>query len=124
MSDVAEAPARILNKAEILAAPDKKTVRVHVPEWGGEVEIATMTGFARDRFEASIVGKNGGVNTINIRAKLAAATIVDAEGELLFKEDDVLKLGNKSAAALERVFIASQKLNRITSDDVEKLAGN
>lgn len=119
-----EAPEKLLTKDEILNASDKKSVRVSVPEWGGQVTIATMSGFARDRFEASIVGKNGGVNTINIRAKLAAATIVDENGDLLFKEEDVIKLGNKSAAALERVFAASQKLNRITSDDVEQLAKN
>ncbi len=113
-----------LNREQILKAADKNTVIVDVPEWGGEVIVATMSGFARDRFEASVVGKNGGVNTINIRAKLAANTLVDEKGELLFTEDDIAKLGNKSAAALERVFAASQKLNLISSKDVEDLAKN
>ena len=83
-----------------------------------------MSGFARDRFEAGITGKNGGMNMQNIRAKLAAATIVDEEGKLLFDENDIIKLGNKSCAALDRVFAAAQRLNLITNSDVEDLAKN
>jgi len=114
----------ILTKNDILKADDTQTVTVSVPEWGGDVIISSMTGFARDQFEASLVGKNGGQNISNIRAKLAAATIVDEKGNLMFSEKDLAKLGSKSAAALDRVFEAAQKLNRITEQDVEDLAGN
>ena len=113
-----------LTKQQILDAADTKTEEVEVPEWGGNVRIQTMTGYARDAFESSITGKNGGVNTVNIRAKLVAACIVDDDGELMFAEKDVAKLGKKSAAALERVFAAAQKLNRISDGDVEELAKN
>lgn len=114
----------ILSKEQILNADDSANITVEVPEWGGEVIVAVMSGFARDRFESSVVGKTGGMNTQNIRAKLAAATIVDEKGELLFDEKDVVKLGKKSSAALDRVFEASQKLNRISDDDVEELSKN
>tara|TARA_A100000171_G_C2140369_1_gene154927 strand:- start:1042 stop:1392 length:351 start_codon:yes stop_codon:yes gene_type:complete len=114
----------LLTKEQILDADDRKTDIVEVPEWGGEVCIATMSGFARDRFEASIVGKSGGMNMQNIRAKLVAATVVDEEGALLFSEAEVNKLGQKSCAALDRVFSASQKLNAIADNDIEELAKN
>ncbi len=113
-----------LSKQQILDAADTKTEEVEVPEWGGSVRIQTMTGFARDAFESSITGKNGAVNTTNMRAKLVAACLVDDDGELMFAEKDVAKLGKKSAAALERVFAAAQKLNRISDGDVEELAKN
>lgn len=113
-----------LSKQQILDADDTKTEEVEVPEWGGSVTIQTMTGYARDAFESSITGKSGAVNTTNIRAKLAAACLVDEAGELMFTEKDVAKLGKKSAAALERVFAAAQKLNRISDGDVEELAKN
>lgn len=113
-----------LSKQQILDAADTRTEEVEVPEWGGSVRIQTMTGYARDAFESSITGKNGGVNTTNIRAKLAAACLVDEAGELMFSEKDVARLGKKSAAALERVFSAAQKLNRISDGDVEELAKN
>lgn len=114
----------LLTKEQILSAEDAKTITVDVPEWGGEIMIATMSGFARDQFEASLLGKNGGTNTANIRAKLAAATIVDDKGALLFTDKDIMALGKKSSAALDRVFEASQKLNRISDGDVEDLAKN
>lgn len=114
----------ILTRDEILSHSDLKIELIEVPEWGGQVRVATMSGFARDRFEASITGKNGGVNTQNIRAKLAAATIVDESGIPLFDENDIVKLGKKSCAALDRIFAVAQKLNLITDKDVEGLAKN
>ena len=114
----------LLTKDQILKQDDLKSEIVAVPEWGGDVRVCTMSGFARDRFEAGITGKNGGMNMQNIRAKLAAATITDEEGKLLFDEGDIIKLGNKSCAALDRVFAAAQRLNLITNDDVEVLAKN
>lgn len=114
----------LLSKEQILSTSDAKTVSLYIEEWGGDVIISTMSGHARDQFEASLVGKNGGTNLQNIRAKLAAATIVDEQGNLMFTDKDVAALGKKSAAALDRVFSASQKLNRISDGDVEELAKN
>ncbi len=113
-----------LTRDDILAVPDLKSEVVDVPEWGGSVIVATMSGEARDRFESSVLGKDGKVNTANIRAKLAASTIVDESGKLLFNESDIEMLGRKSCAALDRVFAASQKLNLISNADVEALAKN
>lgn len=114
----------LLTSKQILESQDNKTEVLEVPEWGGSVIVATMSGFARDRFEASVMGKHGGVNTENIRAKLAAATLVDEQGNLLFSEADIVKLGRKSCAALDRVFACSQRLNHISDQDVEQLAKN
>lgn len=114
----------MLSKDQILKADDSKTIEVDVPEWGGTVLVGTMSGFARDQFESAIIGKNGGLNTTNIRAKLAASTLIDAKGNLLFNDKDVAALGKKSAAALDRVFEEAQKLNRISEADVEDLAKN
>lgn len=116
--------SNFLSKDQILNSNDLTTEVIDCPEWGGAVQIQTMSGFARDRFEESIVGKNGGSNLGNIRAKLAAASIVDDKGELMFSEKDIQKLGKKSSAALQRIFNAAQKLNRISEDDVEELAKN
>ena len=114
----------LLSKEQILNSHDRQSEIVEVPEWGGQVKVCTMSGTARDRFEASIADKSGGVDMQNIRAKLAAATIVDDNGNLMFSDDDVKALGNKSCAALDRVFAASQRVNAITNTDVEKLAKN
>jgi len=114
----------LLNKADILSASDECFELVLVPEWGGEVRVSSMSAFSRDQFEASIIGKNGGQNLQNIRAKLAAATLTDEAGKLLFTEKDLAKLGGKSAAALDRVFEVAQRLNGMSNADVEEIAKN
>lgn len=114
----------LLSKSDILGRQDLKTEIVEVPEWGGSVKVSTMSGFARDRFEADIAQVNGKINTKNIRAKLAIATIVDEHNKPLFDEKDIEALGNKSCAALDRVFAVAQKLNLISDKEVETLAKN
>ena len=114
----------MLTKDDILNAADQKIEIVSVPEWGGDVTIAIMSGFARDRFEGSLLGANGGTNMANIRAKLVAASIVDGSGELVFSDSDISKLGKKSSIALDRIFSAAQKINKISDVDVDELAKN
>lgn len=112
----------VLSKAAILAADDKKTFTVDVPEWGGSVVIRVMSGTERDRFESEFVGGNKNVEMV--RAKLVAKCLCDEEGNRLFNEQEIPALGEKSAAVLDRLFTACMKHNRFTKDDVEELAGN
>lgn len=114
----------LLTREQILSADDHKTEVVNVPEWGGEVTVTTMSGTARDKLEASVIGKNGGSNLTNARAKFISASVIDESGDLMFSEKDIAKLGAKSVAALDRVFEAAQRINRITDADMEDLAKN
>lgn len=113
-----------LTKDEILAADDRPRKLVPVPEWGGEVYVQTMSGKARDLWEASIVTSTGKPNLEDMRAKLAAACIVDENGGTLFTEADIPALSRKSAAALDRVVKVAQVLNRLSGADLEELKGN
>lgn len=116
-----------LNRDQILEVADLKTEVVSVPEWGGDVIVAAMTGEARDAWEQSlVVAENGAAraNMENIRARLVIATAVDEHGNRLFTEKDAPMLGRKSSAALERVCKVAQRLNGLTRDDVEALKGN
>ena len=113
----------MLNKEQILRAEDLKTTTVNVPEWGGKVKIKTLTGAERDDFEQSIL-RGGKIDAHNIRAKLCARCIVNEKNERLFSDAEIVALGNKSAIALDRVFVAAQKLNGLTNDEVEELAKN
>ena len=120
------APLRILGRDEILESEDLATETVAVPEWGGAVIVRALTGTERDAYESEIFslrGQGGGVeyNLQNIRAKLSARTIVDTDGKRLFTDADIVKLGLKSAAALDRVFSAAQRLSRLTAQDVKEL---
>ena len=117
----------LLTRDEILQVQDLPTEQVHVPEWGGDVLVRALTGAERDMFEQSIVeqrGRNTRMNLRNIRAKLVALTVVDEQGNRIFKDEDVKWLGNKSAAALDRIFEVAQRLSGLRDEDVEELAKN
>lgn len=117
----------LLSKAAILGAPDLPTQDVHVPEWGGDVRIRALTGAERDAFEAHGAkqkGKGMQLNLQNLRARLVAMAIVDEDGARLFSDADVVALGNKSAAALDRVFTAAARLSGLTPADVQDLTEN
>jgi hypothetical protein len=61
-------------------------------------------------------------NLANVRARLVALCIVNEQGEQMFNKHDIKLLGRKSAAALERVANAAQKLNAISDEDIAELA--
>lgn len=105
----------LLAKENILAAQDLPTADVEVREWGGTVRVRTMTGADRDAFESSLIsidaeGKRT-PNMENMKAKLVALTLVDETGARMFSLEEIGHLAGKSAAALNRVFEAAQRLN-------------
>jgi len=110
----------ILTRDMIFGAEDLPRLEVSIPEWHGSVFIRTMTGGERDRFEA---GWKADPST-DIRARLAAATLCDAEGVLLFTGDDVALLSRKSSKALDRIFAASTAHSGLTDRDIEELRKN
>jgi len=119
----------LLTRDAILATPERKTVAVPVPEWGGEVHVRMLSGEERDAWEQDMAARrkeqpDGSFRINNVRAALTAATACDEDGKLLFGPDDVEALGRKFGAALERIHAAAGRLNRIGSTDEEELAKN
>lgn len=115
----------LLTRDDILASPLSLPVeRVPVPEWqpDGEVLVKTMTGAERDAFEQEVVA--AGDRLDNIRARIAAHTCVDEQGKRLFSPDDIQALGRTSCVALDRVFDAARRLNKLSKQDVEELEKN
>lgn len=106
-----------LTKDQILEASDLKTETVDVPEWGGSVNVRTMTGTDRDAFENSLVKLDASGKAVqsldNMRVKLLVVTLVDDNGNRLFDSDDINMLGRKSTAAIERVYDVAARLNGI-----------
>jgi hypothetical protein len=112
----------MLTRDQFLSASDLKSEVVEVPEWGGSVTISTMTGAARDEWESGLVDSKTAMQ--NVRARLFAATCVDENGNRMFTHKDVDALGKKSVAALDRCIKVAQRLNRLTSEDLDDLAKN
>jgi hypothetical protein len=118
-----------LSAEQILGADDLAYEDVPVPEWNGTVRVRELPGTERDRFEAQFVGKDGASvraeGLEGFRARLAAAAIVDENGKQLFRSAaEVKRLGEKSAAALQRVCDVATRLSAMGEDDVKELTGN
>jgi len=116
-----------LSREQILAAVDMKIEAVEVPEWGGTVYIRNLTGKARERFEKSryrMHGKEVEIIHENTRTSLLAATICDAQGNLLFTAEHLDALGEKSGEILDRLFEASQRLSCMRAEDLQAKAKN
>ena len=117
----------LLTKQDIINANDISTEDVAVPEWGGTVRVRTLTAKERDAFEAGLStgeGKKRKADLVNIRAKLVGLCCVDESGARVFTDSEMLMLGTKSAAAVDRVFTVCQRLNGLSNEDVEDLEKN
>jgi len=116
-----------ITKADIVAFNDLKSEVIEVPEWGGSVTIRRMTGGERDAYEADIFESKGSqlqLKRENFRAKLIARCLVDDNGERMFSDGEIAALSKKSAAALDRLFAACQRLNGMTGAEQEKIEKN
>jgi hypothetical protein len=118
----------ILNRDAILDAEDKNYEDVDVPEWGGTVRIAGMTGADRNSYQASMVvlSPNGTVQRLNMQdqlAKLISRCLIDESGERLFSDKDIKALSAKSGAVLDRLGDVAMRLSGLRKEDVEAAAG-
>lgn len=117
----------LLTRDQIKAAKDVAMEEVNVPEWGGSVRVKALSGAERDAFESSLTeqkGKKIRMNMQNVRARLARLTCVDEAGKAIFQASDEQWLGEKSAAALDRVFGVAMRLAGMRNEDIEELTEN
>jgi hypothetical protein len=112
----------VLTRSSILSADDAVSSMelIEIPEWGGAAFVRVMTGAQRDRLEAFHAKDPGN----NFRARVVAATLCDASGNLLFGEADVPALGAKSAAVLDRCSEVAIRVNKIGKRDIAELEKN
>lgn len=109
----------LLTRESFLSAPPK-VEKVEVPALGGHCFIRAMTVGDRDRFEDAQAAAGGK----DFRARIAAFSICDEAGGLLFKPEDVPALAAQFGSIIEPVAIAANKLNRVGPEELEALEKN
>jgi hypothetical protein len=112
-----------LTRDAILQIDDLPVEDVSVPEWGGSVRVRGLTARERVEFEASNTVMRGDQlvpDVDNAVAKLVALCVVDEDGTQVFTRQDANALGEKSSAALARVFDVAARLSGMSQGtDVE-----
>lgn len=100
-----------LDKDAILKADDLPSEDVEVPEWGGTVRVRGLTGTERDRFEFSMAAARKDSSDVEVRAQVVGRCLVDGDGNRLFTDKELAKLGAKSGVALDRLFDKVRELS-------------
>lgn len=122
----------MLNREQILNAKDRAQEVIHIEEWGGDVTITALS--VRDR--ANVLGewarlgavqKEGGDTIsaqLDIKLRLVALSITDADGVPLFSADDITELARKSDGPIGVISDAVLLLNRFFVKATEEVAKN
>ena len=110
----------LLSLETILAAKDQTIEKLAIPEWGGHVFVRNMSALERDKYEQAHLTKK----LANYRATIAACSVCDEEGKLLFSSANIAELAKKSAKPLDRIFEVSMRLSGISEKDIEELEKN
>ena len=120
-----------LTAEEIFKLEDRPIERVDFPEripgWGGHhVFIRSIGGDERDGYELSFSDDEGKLkkDKRGIRSKLVALCACNEEGVRLFTDVQAKALGSRNAAALDLMYTAARRLNGISEEDIQELAGN
>lgn len=123
----------LLSKEAILKADDREVREVEVREWGGAVLVRGLNGRDRDQWFASLAqvsarpGRQPEVrpDIANLTARLVAMCVLDPDDpqreRLMFTAGDVAQLGDRSAAALNRVYEAAMELSGLSEEDMSEV---
>ena len=122
----------LLNFDDIVASQDKEYEDVDVPEWGGTVRIATMSGEDRDRWELSMMQADDSSERgfkLNFdaysRVRLVALCLVDNDFNRIFvTKEQIEKLSQKSGKVMDLLYDVAQRVNGITDEDIDDLEKN
>src|SRR5258707_6606445 len=126
-----------LSRDAVLEGKGRDVVEVECPEWGWSVLVRGMTGKERDQFEVSLGGSPGAMQVqrgraggepardlVNLRAKVVVRCVVDEDGNRLFTDADVVALGEKSGAPVDRIFNVAARLSGMGGEDAETMTPN
>ena len=103
---------KILSRADIDSADDRKTKKVPVPEWGGFVLIRQLSVQEREAVER-IYDEQKSFNAL--MAVYVAGSLVDSNGALLYSPEEVDVLRQKSADVVNRIYDECTAFNGVDS---------
>lgn len=107
--------------------PKPRTIRkVYVESLGGYAYLRSLRVSEKETWEAARIDQRGAnvkVNYENTRASLLAVVLCSADGRLLgFSDDDVKRLGEQDALAIELLYSVACEMNGLNKADVEELS--
>ena len=111
----------LTDQGSVMQLVDRQLREVFVEEWNDSVLLKPMQVNERDLWEKKFQGNKF---PDVVRAALVAKCLVNQEGQRLFSDQEALLLGEKCAAAIDRLFEICMSMNRFTKADIEVLTKN
>lgn len=120
-------------KLSSAASSPPRKVTITTMGYEGDYYVRGLTIGQRDRYEGACLKEKSvkgklfqSVNTENMRARLLALCLVDADGTREFEEsaDDMAALAKLPATVGEPLFEAAREESGMSEKDLEELAGN
>ncbi len=112
-------------RTQILEVKDVKISKIDVPQWPGvDVYIKQWTAKEQDVYAKECVDKTGEFEKEYARARLVASALCDEHGTKLFTDKDYEVLSGKSVAALDYIITNVNKLNGLSTGQLEDLGKN
>jgi len=111
----------LLNKQQIKDVDDLPSKVVHMPEWGGDIKLKTMSAKHRIEFERLNANTKTELETI---IHLIMFSCVNEDGSLMFEKEDYTFLSNKSAKSLMRLFSEAVDMSTLSEKSLDKKAKN
>jgi len=114
----------ILTRDQILNASDIGIEKVSVPEWGGEIYVKAMSLGDRNKcslclFDTDEKGEQIAKKDVDYNTVMLAFTLCDKKGKLIFSEEDIEAISNKSTKATDRCLEVAKRLNNFTEEEVD-----
>lgn len=109
----------LLTREQIMDMELKQEI-VEVLEWGGSVTIRELTGEDRDALEAATIIDDK-VNLENLRSKVLAMSLIDADGNHMFTIDEASALAKKSGKIVVRLYAIAKRLSGLGEDELTNL---
>lgn len=114
----------LLSKEQIIGAKDLDRETVEVPEWGGSVTVSGISAKQRQNLLRSLGSNDSDELGPNQKGHMAAAFIINDDGSPMFTGEEIIRLGDKSDAALDRVISVGMRLSGMDAEAAEVIAKN
>lgn len=112
----------MLSKEQLLGRSVMKTVKVDLDR--DFVMVRELSGVEREKY-LDMMSESGYVTLPKgLQQELACWCVVDENGERVFNDDDVERIGQMSGSSLQKISLAILRVSGLTDDGVGELEKN
>jgi hypothetical protein len=111
----------LISKKKFLESNDYEYKDIYIRQLDGEIRVRALSIKDQLAFEELATGND---DQSELMFQLILKCCIDEDGELMFNEEDVINLKEKSADIIVTLFKAILNINNIDQNEVDNLAKN